>query len=73
LQYNTGGAPTNLKGKVLMQVSTGSIEQKDLATAFTDKGGRKSASMDGKPPEIQGLSVIAAPPPVNRIIHIRER
>jgi type IV pilus assembly protein PilY1 len=73
LQYNTGGPPTNLKGKVLMQVSTGSIEQKDLATAFTDKGGRKSASMDGKPPEIQGLSVIAAPPPVNRIIHIRER
>jgi type IV pilus assembly protein PilY1 len=73
LQYNTGGAPTNLKGKVLMQVSTGSIEQKDLATAFTEKGGRKSGDMDGKPPEIQGLSVIASPPAVNRTIHVRER
>ena len=73
LQYNTGGPPTNLVGKVLMQVSTGSIEQRDLATAFTDKGGRKSAAMEGKPPEIQGLSVIAAPGGVNRTIHVRER
>jgi hypothetical protein len=56
-----------------MQVSTGSIEQKDLASAFTDKGGRKSGAMEGKPPEIQGLSVIASPPAVNRTIHVRER
>jgi type IV pilus assembly protein PilY1 len=73
LQYNTGGTPTNLRGKVLIQVSTGAIEQRDLSTTFTGAGGRKSEAIEGKPPEMQGLSVLAAPLPVNRVIHIKER
>lgn len=68
-QYNTGGMPSYLRGKVLIQVSTGSIEQKDLSE-FTD---RKSPPFEGKPPEMQGLSVLAAPPAVKRTIHVRER
>jgi type IV pilus assembly protein PilY1 len=74
IQYNTGGPPiSTLKGKVLIQVSTGAIEQKDLSKAFTDAGGRKSAAMEGKPPEAQGLSVLSQPKPVKKIIHMRER
>jgi type IV pilus assembly protein PilY1 len=34
LQYDTGGEPSNLIGKALLQVSTGSIEQIDLKDAF---------------------------------------
>jgi type IV pilus assembly protein PilY1 len=73
LQYNTGGVPSLLSGKALIQVSTGAIEQKDLSTAFTSAGGRKSAAMEGKPPEAQGLSIIAGPPPTRKVIHIKER
>jgi type IV pilus assembly protein PilY1 len=73
LQYNTGGIPSLLSGKALIQVSTGAIEQKDLATAFTGAGGRKSAAMEGKPPEAQGLSIIAGPPPTRKVIHVKER
>jgi len=54
-------------------VSTGSIEQLDLSTAFTEAGGRKSASLEGVPPTAQGLSIIGTPPPVKRVIHIKER
>jgi type IV pilus assembly protein PilY1 len=72
-QYNTGGKPELLGGKALIQVSTGAIEQKDLSSAFADAGGRKSAAMEGKPPEAQGLSIISGPPPTRKVIHIKER
>jgi hypothetical protein len=73
-KYDTGGAAgALLKGKALVQVSTGSIEQIDLASAFTAAGGRKSYSMEGVPPTAQGLSVMSTPPPVKRVMHIRER
>ncbi len=74
VKYNTaeaGGAL--LKGKALIQVSTGSIEQVDLATAFTQRGRRKTTDMEGVPPTAQGLSLISAPPPVKRVLHMRER
>ena len=42
VKYDTGGsAETLLKGKALIQVSTGSIEQMDLSSAFTDAGEEK--------------------------------
>jgi type IV pilus assembly protein PilY1 len=72
--YDTGGPPTlYLKGKAIIQVSTGSIEQIDLATAFTLKGGRKTAGVTGVPPTAQGISVMAAPGAAKRPVHIRER
>jgi type IV pilus assembly protein PilY1 len=75
LRYNTGGAPNPavLKGKALVQVSTASVEQIDLATAFTDKGGRRSGAIEGVPPTAQGLSLLSQPPPVKRILHMMER
>lgn len=73
-KYNTGGAPgALLKGKGLLQVSTGSIEEVDLQSEFTDEGGRKTAAMEGVPPTAQGLSILATPPPVKRTIHVKER
>ncbi len=80
VRYNTGGIPPfALQGKGLMQVSTASVEQVDLRTAFsgTDttvhRGGRRSFSMEGVPPTAQGLSLLSPPPPLKRILHIRER
>lgn len=75
-RYNTGGAPPSglLKGVALLQVSTGSIEQKELSKAFPTSGEtRKTAAMEGVPPTAQGLSLLSAPPPVKRVMHIRER
>ncbi len=74
VKYDTGGAPgALLKGMALVQVSTGAIEQIDLSTAFTEKGGRRSIALEGVPPTAQGLSIMSTPPPVKRIIHMRER
>jgi type IV pilus assembly protein PilY1 len=73
-KYDTGGAAgALLKGKALVQVSTGSIEQIDLSSAFTEAGDRKSYSMEGVPPTAQGLSIMSTPPPLKRVMHIRER
>ncbi|MFZ3136874.1 MAG: hypothetical protein WA126_05715 [Thermodesulfovibrionales bacterium] len=74
-RYSTGGAPSAglLKGVALLQVSTGSIEQKELSKAFTTSEPRKTAAMEGVPPTAQGLSLLSAPPPVKRVMHIRER
>jgi type IV pilus assembly protein PilY1 len=78
VQYNTGGAGGSLlRGKAIVQVSTASVEQIDLSTAFQggaeSRGGRRSAAMEGVPPTAQGLSLMTPPPPVRRVIHFRER
>lgn len=80
LRYNTGGAPSNavLKGKALVQVSTASVEQIDLSTAFKAEfgggmDGRRTAAIEGVPPTAQGLSLLSQPPPVKRIMHMMER
>lgn len=74
LDYNTGGAAgAALKGMAILQVSTASIEQLDLATAFTEKDGRRTSSMEGLPPTSQGLSILSQPPPIKRTMHIKER
>lgn len=79
VKYNTGGSLNNsLKGKAILQVSTGVIEEISLRDAFTDKkatnetAGRRTPAMPGLPPS--GLpSIISQPPPVKKVIHIRER
>jgi type IV pilus assembly protein PilY1 len=74
LKYDTGGEPgALLKGKALVQVSTGKIEQVDLSTQFTEKGNRRTAGMEGVPPTAQGLSIITSPPPIKRVLHMKER
>lgn len=80
VRYNTGDAPAaaTLKGKALVQVSTASVEQLDLSTAFQGdttlhRGGRRTFAIEGVPPTAQGLSLLSPPPPVKRLLHIRER
>jgi type IV pilus assembly protein PilY1 len=79
VRYNTGGAPVYaLQGKALMQVSTASVEQLDLSSAFSGsdtihRGGRRSFALEGVPPTAQGLSLLSPPPPVKRILHMMER
>jgi type IV pilus assembly protein PilY1 len=79
VRYNTGGAPTYaLQGKALMQVSTASVEQLELSSAFSGndtihRGGRRSFALEGVPPTAQGLSLLSPPPPVKRILHMMER
>jgi len=74
VKYSTGGAPgALLKGKALVQVSTGSIEQVDLSAAFTEKEGRRTTALEGLPPTAQGLSILSTPPPVKKTIHMKER
>ncbi len=80
VRYNTGGvpAPAMLKGKALVQVSTASIEELNLSQAFQGdatlhRGGRRSFALEGVPPTAQGLSLLSPPPPVKRLLHIRER
>jgi type IV pilus assembly protein PilY1 len=74
VKYDTGGAGgALLKGIALIQVSTAAIEQINLSSAFTQKGGRCTAAMEGVPPTAQGLSLITMPPPVKRVIHVKER
>jgi type IV pilus assembly protein PilY1 len=58
-------------GKALMQVSTGSIAEENLATTFAS--GRKSSAITGQPPKGQGVSVIVNPQPIKQIMHIKER
>jgi type IV pilus assembly protein PilY1 len=74
VKYDTGAAAGSLlQGTALIQVSTGSIEQVKLSTAFTDKGQRRTSSMEGVPPMAQGLSIMTTPSPVKRVLHTRER
>lgn len=74
LKYDTGGAPgTLLKGKAIVQVSTGSIEQVDLSKAFTEKDNRRTGTLEGVPPSGQGLSLLSAPVPQKRFMHVKER
>ncbi|MBE0605217.1 MAG: hypothetical protein IH610_02890 [Deltaproteobacteria bacterium] len=85
LRYNTGNAPPSavMKGKALFQVSTASVEQLDLSKAFNKdvgegagglhKDGRRTGAIEGVPPTAQGLSLLSQPPPVKRILHMKER
>jgi len=77
MRYDTGGtASTNqLKGKALVQVSTGAFEEVDLSIALTAELGRKMADpMIGKPPTDPPPIVSASGnKPLKRILHIQEK
>lgn len=75
VKYDTGGSLAGtgvLKGKAIVQVSTGSIEEVDLNTAFTEREGRRSEPMQGLPPS-GGLSIVVPPKPLNKILHMKKQ
>lgn len=80
VQYDTGNKLPSAaqKGKVLIQLSTGSFSEMDLSTALTDKDGRRTAETSdlsfGKASADPGLFMTSAGmTPVKRILHIQER
>lgn len=77
MSYDNGGTASSnkLKGKALVQVSTGSFEEINLSTALSGNLGRKMSSpMIGKPPTDPPPIVSASGNrPLKRILHIQER
>jgi type IV pilus assembly protein PilY1 len=82
VRYDTGGEPPAraMQGKALMQVSTGAFAEISLSEAFKTKTGNKredgrklNTPISGVPPTSQGLSLITNPPPVKKILHVREK
>jgi type IV pilus assembly protein PilY1 len=74
VKFDTGGAGTGLiQGTAIIQVSTGSIEQVNLATAFTQRDGRRTVGMTGQPPTREGLTVIPGAPAVSKPLFMKER
>lgn len=70
----TGGAGGSmLQGTALLQVSTGVVQQINLATALQNMGGRRSGPIEGVPPTGQGLAILGQSKPVGAILHMQER
>ncbi len=75
VRFDTGGTVVPfgiLKGKAIIQRSTGDIEQIDLATAFTQAGQRKTGASFGLTGS-GGISIVVPPKPLNQILHIKKR
>ncbi len=75
VKYNTGGVgSTNLKGQILIQLSTGAFQQIDVATAFTESLNRETVQYKGVPPKSEpAITTNANHIPSKRILHIQER
>ncbi len=79
VNYKTGGAPSSsvLRGRTILQVSTGSIEDIDISERLVQKQdetgrGRRTEMIQGMPSgSLPGFQV--PPPPTDKILHIRER
>jgi type IV pilus assembly protein PilY1 len=77
MRYDTGGTASaeQLKGKALVQVSTGSFEEVNLSSALTAELGRKMGTpMIGKPPtDPPPIVSSSGNKPLKRILHIQEK
>jgi len=71
--YSTGGIPEEMRGRGLLQVSTGVIEELNLTQVFTEKCGRRTQGMTGAPPPSSGLTIVIPPNPVKKVYHWLER
>jgi len=73
VKYDAGTQYGGIQGKAIIQVSTGAIQEISLASAFTGRGGRRTASIQGLSSKGQGLSVLVGPRPLKRILHMKEK
>jgi len=74
LRYDTGGAPpaAAVKGKILIQSSTGAFNDLALGAVFTAKGGRRTGtSITGVPPS--GFLLMTSPRPTKKMLQILEK
>ena len=70
----TAPNPNALKGRALIQVSTGSFQSVDFEKSLVERGNRRSAPMIGKPPgEPPTIQSQASNKPVKKILRIREK
>ena len=73
LKFDTGGSAVNLiQGNALIQLSTGSIQQLNLSSAFTLKDQRRTAGLTGQPPTGAGLTVMGAQPGASKPLFMKE-
>jgi len=70
VKYDTGGSVSDvIRGKALIQLSSGAIEEVDLRTALTDEDGRRTGKLDGM---AGGSPTFNVPPkPKKKIIHLK--
>ena len=63
----------SLQGKVLAQLSTGSLQETGLSVKFTDKDGRRSKNP--VPGKSGGVKIVSNSglKPLKKIIHMQER
>jgi type IV pilus assembly protein PilY1 len=74
VDYATGGQVTfELKGKILVQVSTGEIKEIDLSQALTEHEGRATAKFMGIPPTNEGFAGQRPQPPIKKFMHVQEQ
>lgn len=74
VDWDTGGTVSStLRGRAIMQVSTGSIEEIDLKTAFVERNNRRTTATQGVPPSGAPPGILVPPNPTNKFIHIFEK
>jgi type IV pilus assembly protein PilY1 len=81
LAYNSGYIPpaAAMSGELLLQVSTGQIQQISMQSAFSNPNSTRyngrylNQPIVGMPPVSQGLSLLVLPKPSKQIIQIREK
>lgn len=82
LKYDSGGEPpaAAMKGKALMQVSTGALAEISLSEAFNSSTNNKrydnrrlDQPISGMPPSANGLALITNPKPVKKMLHSQEK
>ncbi len=74
VDYKTGGkSSADLKGRALVQLSTGEIKSVDLSEAFTERGGRRTVAFKGFPPLGEGLLIERAAEPLDEFLFIKEK
>ncbi len=76
IRYDTGGSIGTgiLKGKSIIQLSTGAIQEVDMSSAFNAQGNRRTSTpMAGLPPMDQSLNVPVPPAPTNKILHMKKK
>lgn len=80
LNYNSGGAPAGatMQGSLLMQVSTGDLQQVSLSSAFnsTNQGynqRRLANPLPGIPPIGSGMTLLNKPRGASKIMQIQEK
>jgi len=76
MKYNSGSEPpaAAMRGKALLQVSTGSFAEISMSSMFKAKNNRRTTdAIPGVPPKAQGLSLISPPRPARKILQIQEK